>query len=121
VYGFAGNPLPNFSGLLIASVLVVQIAIGLTLDGRYDSTVRRYALWISLYPLAYWMLSAAAAVRGTLSDCCAPPQRRPSRGRRSATTPRPGESGADEYVRCRFVGLRNAIASRRLSDYVPGC
>jgi poly-beta-1,6-N-acetyl-D-glucosamine synthase len=66
VYGFAGNPIPNFWGLLIASVLVVQIAIGLTLDGRYDHSVRRYALWIPIYPLLYWMLSAAAAVRGTL-------------------------------------------------------
>ena len=28
--------------------------------------MRRYALWIPLYPLLYWMLSAAAAVRGTL-------------------------------------------------------
>ncbi|MHB8491681.1 MAG: glycosyltransferase family 2 protein [Solirubrobacteraceae bacterium] len=66
VYGFAGNPLPNFWGLLIATVLVVQIAIGLALDGRYDRSVRAYALWIPIYPLAYWMLSAAAAVRGTL-------------------------------------------------------
>ena len=66
VYGFGGNPIPNFWGLLIASVLVVQISIGLALDGRYDRTVRRYALWIPLYPLVYWMLSAAAAVRGTL-------------------------------------------------------
>ena len=66
VYGFGGNPIPNFWGLLIASVLVVQISIGLALDGRYDRSVRRYALWIPLYPLVYWMLSAAAAVRGTL-------------------------------------------------------
>jgi poly-beta-1,6-N-acetyl-D-glucosamine synthase len=66
VYGFAGNPIPNFWGLLIASVLVVQILIGLRLDGRYDHSVRRYALWIPIYPLLYWMLSAAAAVRGTL-------------------------------------------------------
>jgi poly-beta-1,6-N-acetyl-D-glucosamine synthase len=66
VYGITGNPIPNFWGLLIASVLVVQISIGLTLDGRYDHSVRRYALWIPIYPLAYWMLSAAAAVRGTL-------------------------------------------------------
>jgi biofilm PGA synthesis N-glycosyltransferase PgaC len=66
VYGFGGNPIPNFWGLLIASILIVQIAIGLTLDGRYDPSVRRFALWIPLYPLLYWMLSAAAAVRGTL-------------------------------------------------------
>jgi biofilm PGA synthesis N-glycosyltransferase PgaC len=66
VYGFSGNPIPNFWGLLIASVLVLQIAIGLTLDGRYDRSVRRYALWIPVYPLAYWMLTAAASLRGTL-------------------------------------------------------
>jgi hypothetical protein len=53
VYGFGGNPLPNFWGLLIASVLVVQISIGLALDGRYDRSVRRYALWIPLYPAAF--------------------------------------------------------------------
>jgi biofilm PGA synthesis N-glycosyltransferase PgaC len=64
VYGFAGNPIPNFWGLLIASVLVIQISIGLWLDGRYDPTVRRYALWIPFYPIAYWMLTAAASVRG---------------------------------------------------------
>jgi biofilm PGA synthesis N-glycosyltransferase PgaC len=66
VYGFGGDPIPNFWGLLMASILVVQISIGLSLDGRYDSSVRRYAFWIPIYPLAYWMLSAAAAVRGTL-------------------------------------------------------
>lgn len=63
VYGFAGNPIPNFWGLLIASVLVVQISIGLCLDGRYDPAVRRYALWLPLYPIAYWMLTSAASVR----------------------------------------------------------
>jgi biofilm PGA synthesis N-glycosyltransferase PgaC len=66
VYGFDGNPVPNFWGLLIASVLVIQISLGLLLDGRYDRSVRRYAFWIPIYPLAYWMLTAAAAVRGTL-------------------------------------------------------
>jgi biofilm PGA synthesis N-glycosyltransferase PgaC len=65
VYGFGGNPIPNFWGLLIASILVVQITIGLTLDGRYDPSVRRYALWIPWYPIAYWILTAAAAVRAT--------------------------------------------------------
>jgi biofilm PGA synthesis N-glycosyltransferase PgaC len=77
VYGFAGNPLPNFWGLLIASVLVVQIAIGLALDGRYDRSVLRYALWIPVYPLAYWMLSAAAAVRGTLPGLLRAPSTAP--------------------------------------------
>lgn len=66
VYGFAGNPVPNFWGLLIATVLVIQIGIGLFLDGRYDPGIRRYALWLPWYPIAYWILSAAAAVRASL-------------------------------------------------------
>jgi len=77
VYGFVGNPIPNFWGLLMASVLIVQISIGLALDGRYDSTTRRYALWIPIYPLLYWMLSAAAAVRGTLPGLLRRPSERP--------------------------------------------
>jgi hypothetical protein len=73
VYGFAGNPIPNFWGLLIASMLVIQISIGLALDGRYDPAVRRYALWIPWYPLLYWMLTAAAAVRASLGGVLAHP------------------------------------------------
>lgn len=65
VYGFDGNPIPNYWGLLIATTLIVQISLGLLLDGRYDCSVGRYALWMPLYPLAYWLLSAAAAVWGT--------------------------------------------------------
>jgi biofilm PGA synthesis N-glycosyltransferase PgaC len=65
VYNFAGNPIPNFWGTLIASVLVVQISIGLWLDGRYDTTVRRYILWLPFYPIVYWMMTAAAAVRAS--------------------------------------------------------
>ncbi|MGZ5313413.1 MAG: glycosyltransferase [Solirubrobacterales bacterium] len=73
VYNFAGNPIPNFWGLLIASVLMVQIAVGLILDGRYDYSVRRFYLWAPFYPLIYWMLTAAAAVRSSLPALLASP------------------------------------------------
>ena len=73
VYGFGGNPIPNFWGLLIASILFVQISVGLWLDGRHDPGVRRYGLWLPWYPLAYWMLTAAAAVRGSLPGLRARP------------------------------------------------
>lgn len=63
---FGANPLPNFWGLLIATVCFAQIAIGLMLDGRYDKRVRRYLLWAPLYPLVYWILLSAAATRATL-------------------------------------------------------
>ncbi len=66
VYTFGANPVPNFWGVLMAAVLTVQIGCGLWLDGRYDPAVRRYALWLPLYPLAYWGLNTLASARGTL-------------------------------------------------------
>lgn len=63
VFDFTGGPLPDFWGAVIAFVGLFQISVGLWLDGRYDPTVRRYALWAPLYPIVYWMLSAASAVR----------------------------------------------------------
>jgi biofilm PGA synthesis N-glycosyltransferase PgaC len=62
---FGANPIPNFWGMLIASVAILQIFCGLWLDGRYDHSVRRYALWVPLYPLAYWALTAVVSVRST--------------------------------------------------------
>ena len=67
VYDFGANPIPNFWGMLIASIAVVQIFCGLWMDGRYDPFVRRSALWLPLYPLLYWMLTALVAVSATAS------------------------------------------------------
>ena len=65
VLTFGANPIPNFWGMLIASVAIVQILCGLGLDGHYDGRVRRYAVWAPLYPLVYWVLTALVAVRAT--------------------------------------------------------
>jgi biofilm PGA synthesis N-glycosyltransferase PgaC len=65
VLNFGANPIPNFWGMLIASVAIVQIFCGLWLDGHYDRRVRRYAWWLPLYPLVYWALTALVAVRAT--------------------------------------------------------
>lgn len=45
---------------------LVQIFLGLWLDGRRDPTVRRYALWAPIYPIAYWLLQAVVTVQATL-------------------------------------------------------
>jgi biofilm PGA synthesis N-glycosyltransferase PgaC len=65
VLNFGANPIPNFWGMLIASVAIVQIFCGLWLDGRYDRNVRRFAWWLPLYPLIYWGLTAVVSVRAT--------------------------------------------------------
>lgn len=65
VLNFGANPIPNFWGMLIASIAIVQTSCGVWLDGRYDSRVRRYLWWAPLYPLIYWVLTALVAVRST--------------------------------------------------------
>jgi biofilm PGA synthesis N-glycosyltransferase PgaC len=65
-YDFGANPIPNFWGMLLASVLIAQIVIGMSLDGRYDRTIWRYALWAPLYPLFYWLAVAFVAARATV-------------------------------------------------------
>jgi biofilm PGA synthesis N-glycosyltransferase PgaC len=65
VLDFGSNPIPNFWGMVIASVAVAQISCGLWLDGRYDRRVRRYGWWLPLYPLVYWAMTALVAVRAT--------------------------------------------------------
>lgn len=62
---FGANPIPNFWGMLIASIAIVQTSLGVWLDGRYDRRVRRYLWWAPLYPLIYWVLTALVAVRST--------------------------------------------------------
>lgn len=91
VYGFGGNPIPDYWGILIASILVVQVLCGLWLDGRYDPTIRRYALWLPLYPLVYWMMVTVVAVRaaipGFLAGETGPVTWSSARARASATRP----------------------------------
>jgi biofilm PGA synthesis N-glycosyltransferase PgaC len=74
IYHVGGDPVPDFWGMIIASVGLVQIVWGLWLDGRHDATARRYALWAPLYPLAYWALDAAASIRATLAGFARPPR-----------------------------------------------
>jgi poly-beta-1,6-N-acetyl-D-glucosamine synthase len=64
---FGANPIPNFWGMLIASIAILQTLFGIWLDGRYDPRVRRYLWWAPLYPLIYWVLTALVAVRSTAS------------------------------------------------------
>jgi poly-beta-1,6-N-acetyl-D-glucosamine synthase len=60
------NPLVKYWGMVIAIVGVAQAVVGMWLDLRYDHRIWRAALWLPLFPLLYWFLLAAAAVRGTI-------------------------------------------------------
>jgi biofilm PGA synthesis N-glycosyltransferase PgaC len=59
------NPLPNFWGMVIATVALVQLAVGLWLDRHYNAGVGRFYLWAAMYPLFYWMLMLVITVVAT--------------------------------------------------------
>jgi biofilm PGA synthesis N-glycosyltransferase PgaC len=71
------SPLPNFWGMVIATVALVQLAVGVWLDGRYNPRVGRFYLWSALYPLFYWFVMLVVTVAATPSALF---------GRRHATT-----------------------------------
>jgi biofilm PGA synthesis N-glycosyltransferase PgaC len=59
------NPVPNFWGMVIATVALVQLGVGVWLDGRYNRKVGRFFLWAPMYPLFYWMLMLVITVCAT--------------------------------------------------------
>jgi biofilm PGA synthesis N-glycosyltransferase PgaC len=61
VFGFA------FAwGIAIAAVATVQLIVALSLEHAYDPTAPRALVVGAFYPLAYWVISASAALRSQL-------------------------------------------------------
>jgi len=56
------SPIPNFWGMLIATVCVLQLITGVLLDRHYDRTLPRYFVTAVFYPLIYWILMAVITV-----------------------------------------------------------
>lgn len=52
----------GWAGIVLGTTCLLQIAVSLTLDSRYDSGSHRHFFWMIWYPLAYWTLNMAATV-----------------------------------------------------------
>jgi len=52
------SPVPNWWGMLIGTVCLLQLLTGVVLDRRYDPRIGRYFGVAVLYPVIYWMLMA---------------------------------------------------------------
>jgi biofilm PGA synthesis N-glycosyltransferase PgaC len=62
-YGFGyppvgASPIPNWWGMLIGTVCLMQLLTGVVLDRRYDPHIGRYFGLAVLYPIIYWILLA---------------------------------------------------------------
>ncbi len=57
--------LPEWYGVILGFTCLLQFAVSLTIDGRYEGGMGRYYYWMVWYPLAFWlinMLTTVAAV-----------------------------------------------------------
>jgi poly-beta-1,6-N-acetyl-D-glucosamine synthase len=56
--------LPGWNGVILAMTCLLQFALSLFIDSRYEPKIRRYYYWMIWYPMLFWMLSAATTVVG---------------------------------------------------------
>jgi biofilm PGA synthesis N-glycosyltransferase PgaC len=49
--------LSGWSGIVVGTTCLIQVAVSLKLDARYDSGGVNSFFWMIWYPLAYWMLN----------------------------------------------------------------
>jgi biofilm PGA synthesis N-glycosyltransferase PgaC len=54
--------LSGWNGVMVGTTCLVQVAISLALDARYDKGALRSFYWMIWYPLAYWMLNMATTI-----------------------------------------------------------
>lgn len=54
--------LPSWHGLVLAVVCLLQFAVSLVIDRRYETHVGRTYYWMVWYPTAYWILSLMTTV-----------------------------------------------------------
>lgn len=59
------SPIPNWWGMLIATLCIVQLGTGVLLDRRYDREIVRYFPVSVYYPLVYWILMAVVTTVST--------------------------------------------------------
>lgn len=56
------HPIPNFWGMVIATICMVQLSVGTLLDRTYDRETGRYFAYAVYYPVIYWAILQLAAV-----------------------------------------------------------
>ena len=56
--------IPGWNGVLLAMTCLLQFALSLFIDSRYEPKINRYYYWMIWYPMLFWMFSAATTVIG---------------------------------------------------------
>jgi len=59
------SPIPNWWGMTIGTMCLLQLATGVILDSRYDRGLGRHFPVAVAYPIVYWMLMSTITVFST--------------------------------------------------------
>ena len=59
------SPIPNYWGMVIGTMCLVQLLVGVLLDRRYDRSLPRHYVIAVFYPLLYWMFMALVTFAST--------------------------------------------------------
>ena len=52
----------GWSGVILGATCLIQFAISLAIDSRYEPSLGRYYYWMIWYPMLYWMIHATATI-----------------------------------------------------------
>lgn len=59
---YVATMMPQWTGVVIGTTCLLQVAISMWLDGRYDKSLGRHYYWMIWYPLAYWLINVVTTV-----------------------------------------------------------
>jgi biofilm PGA synthesis N-glycosyltransferase PgaC len=59
------SPIPNYWGMIIGTMCLLQLLVGVLLDRRYDRSLPLYYGVAVLYPIVYWIMMAVVTVSAT--------------------------------------------------------
>lgn len=54
--------LPSWGGALIGATCLLQFAVSLAIDSRYERGLGRYYYWIIWYPIAFWLINVLTSL-----------------------------------------------------------
>lgn len=54
--------LPSWAGVILGTTCLLQFAVSILIDSRYEGDMGRYYYWMIWYPMAYWILSVFTTV-----------------------------------------------------------
>lgn len=54
--------IPGWAGVILGFTCLLQFAVSLTMDGRYEPRLGRFYYWMIWYPMIYWVIQAATSI-----------------------------------------------------------